>query len=427
MKHISIIASLLILAISGCTERTNADEEKDDINWTDLTITENDAVIDWTSLANTYIKSYEDTGLPVIYIDTPDGSDIDSSDEKIPTEGCSIKIVGADGVTQLEYICRTKARGNQSLTFPKKSYNIKFENKQSVLGMPKGKRWCLLANWGDKTALRNEVAFQLARMTDMAWTPRSEYAELVLNGVHLGLYQVVEAIRRNGSRVNISDDGVILELDSYYDEDYKFYSPKRSLPYNFKDPDDPTDEMFQEIQDYVAEFEECLYDVDRLTSGGYKDYIDVDSFIDYILVNEVCGNAEIKYPKSVFMYKDRDSLMYAGPVWDFDYGTFSSTYSNTLLAMKTTYFSFLMNDDGYRSRLKERWNTLKMEFEKVLPMLDEKADEIHPSQVINAEMWPIEQWDVNGEEQMTYVEAVETLKLNLIRKIVWLDLYIKLM
>lgn len=426
MKRLIVGTVALLVSVSACTERQGTEEKEPDINWNNLTITEADAAVNWGT-DETQAVTYKETGLPVIYIDTPDGSELDASEEKTPTEGCSIKVEGTDGTVILESVCRTKVRGNSSRTYPKKGYNLKFEKKTSMLGMPKSKKWCLLANWADKSFLRNRTAFLLSERTDLKWTPRSEYAELVLNGTHLGTYQVTESVGIGADKVNLSDDGALLELDTYFDADYKFYSEKKHMPYTFKDPDNPTEAMFQQIQDYVNEFESSLYDVEKLKGGDYNRYIDVDSFIDFILVNEVCGNGELKFPKSFYLSKDKDAPMYAGPVWDFDYETFLSAYSNSIVVLKTTYFAFLLNDPEYVRKLKERWNTLKLEFEKVLPEIDAEAKVLEKSQSINLPMWPAETGSINGEYGMTYRQTVETLKLNLIRKILWMDKYIKLM
>lgn len=426
MRKVFVAVVLLLASLSACTEKQGTEEKDPEIEWNNLTISEADASIAWDT-DNKTAASYKETGLPVIYINTPDGSDIDASEEKLPTEGCSIKVEDRDGNVLMESVCRTKVRGNSSSKFPKKGYNLKFEKKTSMLDMPKSKKWCLLANWADKSFLRNRTAFLLSEKTCLKWTPRSEYAELVLNGTHLGTYQVTESVGIGKDKVDLSDDGALLEMDTYFDEEYKFYSEKKKMPYNFKDPDNPTEVMFRQIQDFVNEFESSLYDVQKLKSGDYNKYIDVDSFIDFILVNEVCGNGELKFPKSFYVSKDKDMPMYAGPVWDFDYETFLGAYSNSIITLRTTYFAFLLNDTGYVTRLKERWNTLKLEFEKVLPEIDAEAKLLESSQSINLPMWPAEKGAINGEYGLTYRQTVETLKLNLIRKILWMDKYIKLM
>ena len=123
--------------------------------------------------------------LPVVYINTPDSSPITS--KEVWTENSSITIINSDGsIGYSDNQLQIRGRGNSTWGYPKKPYALKLSSKTSVLGMPKHKRWVLLANWLDRTLMRNDVAFQISRQTGLAWTPRGQFVELVLNGKHLG-------------------------------------------------------------------------------------------------------------------------------------------------------------------------------------------------------------------------------------------------
>ena len=122
-----------------------------------------------------------DTGLPVVYIDTPEAQPITS--KEIWMEGVNLLIFNADGSLDYEGSTQMKGRGNSTWTqFPKKPYALKLDKKAKILGMPSHKRWCLLANWMDRTLIRNAVAFEISRRTELAWTPNGFFVELVLNG-----------------------------------------------------------------------------------------------------------------------------------------------------------------------------------------------------------------------------------------------------
>ena len=139
--------------------------------------------------------------------------------------------------------------------------------------MPKHKRWVLLANYLDRTLLRNHVAFHIAMLTDLEWTPRGQHVELILNGEYRGNYYLCEQIKVDENRVNIHEmessdiegealtGGYLMELDNHYDEVNKFKSQIRELPYMFKEPDEDvlTAEQFAYMQDYVNDFENALY------------------------------------------------------------------------------------------------------------------------------------------------------------------------
>ena len=207
------------------------------------------------------------SGLPVVFVNTPNSVAITSKEEW--TSGTTIKIVNPNGSVAYEGTSGFRGRGNSTWNYPKKPYAIKLDKKASILGMPKHKRWVLLANWMDRTLMRNRVAFKLGECTQMAYTPRGEYVELVLNGKHLGNYFLCEQIKVDENRVNIAEidaesedvtGGYLLELDMYFDEAFKFKSSVKNLPYMFKDPDeDISDAMFNYLQRYINTMEDLLY------------------------------------------------------------------------------------------------------------------------------------------------------------------------
>ena len=108
----------------------------------------------------------------------------------------TISISGLDEYSDLrETPISIRGRGNTTWTWPKKPYTFKFESRTEVLGMPKHKRWILLANFMDRTLMRNALAFHLSELTSLSWTPKNRYCELILNGKHMGNYLLTEQIR----------------------------------------------------------------------------------------------------------------------------------------------------------------------------------------------------------------------------------------
>ena len=378
-----------------------------------------------------YVVNLTTTGLPIVVINTPDEATIPpkTADWLPDTE---FKIINNDGSIDYESLINIRGRGNSTWTYPKKPYAIKLEKKASILGMPKHKRWVLLANWMDRTMLRNRVAFRISEMTDLAWTPRGEFVEVILNGEHKGCYYLCEQIKIDENRVNIAEledtdnegdtvtGGYLMELDKYYDELFKFKSSIMQLPYMFKDPDEITDMQYQYMQNFINTLEEALYDDERFANREYAKYLDIDSFIDWWFVYELTGNYEPNAPKSVYMYKDRLRPLMAGPVWDFDWGTFMTWKTKYYSVNKAIYFERLFQDPTFKTRIKERWNLLKPNFETVGAYIDEEASKLIISDSINSPMWPITQ-NINGDETMSFLESVSLMKDNYNAKLNWLD------
>lgn len=234
-----------------------------------------------------------------------------------------------NGVASLaEMNCGFRLRGNSTSNFPKKPLAIKLASKTEVLGMKKHKRWCLLANWIDRSLMRNGVAFDIADKVRAAfsgtdapglpWQPHGKSVELVLNGVHVGNYFLCEQIKIDKNRLAIQDGfedvvkdggtattancGYLLEFDDNYDEYNKFRTSYCNLPCQSKDViTDNT--IWNYVKNWVQDIETKLHDGNY--TGAYEK-LDINSVADYWIVQELTMNNEYRHPKSVYMYKGRN-------------------------------------------------------------------------------------------------------------------------
>ena len=372
-----------------------------------------------------YKVTVRNTGLPVVEIKTV--SEVKSKD--VWQEGATMTIRLADGTIDFEGPMSIRGRGNSTWNYPKKPYALKLEKKSEILKMPKHKRWILLANWKDRTLLRNDAAFWLSKQTDMAYTVRGEFVELVMNGKLMGNYYLCEQIKIDKNRLDIAEmepketdealisGGYLMELDTYYDEVNKFKSEKFNLPFQFKQPDEEelSSEAYYYMRNYISQLEEILADEKRLQNHEYEKYLDVDSSIDWFFVHELATNTEpySSYPwtgpHSCYMYKDRDGKLMSGPVWDFDYHGFCPQFANQWQCNKAIYYGALLKDEKYRKRMRERWDMLKVKFQELPKYIDQKVKEIGLSESVNIKMWPINNSE-NGDENMTYEQAIERMK-----------------
>lgn len=375
------------------------------------------------------------SGLPVLFIDTPSGKEIPSKYENwLP--GASIRLYDTDWTLDHSGTTEIRGRGNSTWSYPKKPYALKLPEKAEILGMPKHKRWVLLANWMDRTLLRNRIAFAVSMKTGLAWTPHGEYVELVLNGKHVGNYYLCEHIKIDKNRVNIdeledtdTDSGYMMELDTYYDEVNKFRSAYYNLPYMFKDPDEVNSEQFAFVQNYVKEMEYALRDNTKFAAREYTKYLDVDSFIDWWLIYEITGNEEPKHPKSSYMHKNTGGKFFMGPVWDFDWGTFMPHKKFVVLnrqdGMKPIYYDRLFQDPEFKKRVKERWNLLKGGFGEIPAFIESEGARIKNSELMNHTMWQIDPsytgGYINGDELMSFDDAVSRMKKAYEDKMNWMD------
>ena len=379
------------------------------------------------------------SGLPIVFIDTPNNANIESKTEWM--DEASISIIDTDGT---EDYCSNKlqirGRGNTTWQFPKKPYAIKLDSKAKILGMPQHKRWCLLANWMDRTLMRNDVSFQIARQTGLAWTPRGQFVEVIMNGSHIGNYYLCEQIKIDKNRVNITEmkatdiegdaitGGYLIELDTNFDEVNKFHSAIAQMPYQFQEPDEDVlqPEQLSWFESYVNEMESKLYAKNWLDNREYADYMDLNSFVDWWLVHELADNSDPSHPKSSFMYKDRNGKLTAGPVWDFDWGTFKPDRGESYSIKDFIYYERLFEDPVFVSIVKERWAMHKSKFENIPEYIRTVAAKIKKSNETDKTIWPMDSTE-NGDEDMTFDKAVERMITAYKTKLQWLDAEIESM
>lgn len=449
-----------------------------------------------------YTVTVTNSGLPVVVLTQSGtgtvmwdeaGIKVCAKDAEWPTTD-RFSVYNADGTPNVEdVLCGIRLRGNSTQKFPKKPFAIKLESKKSVLGMPAHKRWVLLANWMDRTMLRNAVALDIAHRVDsayvntkgdytggIAWSPRGTSVEVVMDGRHVGNYYLCEQIKIDGDRVNINDCiedviddgnanptmancGYLLEFDDNYDEVDKFRTG-RGLPCMFKDEVTKfSAEIFNQVKSRVEAVETNLEAGNFETA--YSD-LDINSVIDYFFIQELTFNDEYKHPKSVYMLIDGVGKLTAGPVWDFDWQTFvnydkvqamNNKYGSTYTCRKNNewlygasklaeeswlpwedpdyvndqpymWYPLLFKDPNFCAKVQERWTVIYPQLLGVVAEVDRLSERNRLSEQFNSVMWPLDSkvkvdfgCAYNGDENMTFDQAVATLKQSYLDRLSWMD------
>ncbi len=269
--------------------------------------------------------------LPVIYIQTTDNAPIDSKETYV-SGTLSIDPLNTGMPALNEVAAQFKGRGNWTWSgFDKKPYKIKFDTKQSVLGMPKNKYWCLLAHADDYLGyLKNTVGFMLSEQIGLRWTPRFQPVELVLNGTYQGLYFLTEHVRIGSNRVNITEQadnatdsvsgGWLVEIDNYSSEgNITFHEGNgQYVMVSLKEPEVLSAQQRDYIEQQIYTLNDAIYGASATQLWGM---MDVEEAAKYYLVQEIMEDCE-SYHGSCYLYKDRDrngivDKWKFGPVWDF--------------------------------------------------------------------------------------------------------------
>lgn len=442
----------------------------------------------------TFTVVVTNSGLPVVVL-TQSGGGTESwaeaginvrSKDADWVETDKMAVYNADGSVDMEEaFCGIRLRGNSTQNFPKKPFAVKLASKAKVLGIPKHKRWVLLANWMDRTMLRNAVAFEVAHQTENAyadglgWNPHGYSVEVVMDGRHVGNYYLCEQIKIDGDRVDIkdciediisdgnanptmSDCGYLLEFDDNYDEVDKFRTA-RGLPCMFKDEVTKySADIFNQVKARIEAVES------NLEAGNYEaaySDLDINSIIDYFFIQELTFNDEYKHPKSVYMLIDGDDKLTAGPVWDFDWQTFINydkvqamnnkyggtydcrntnewLYGKSKLAEKPwwpgsdydyvndqpyMWYPLLFKDANFRAKVQERWAVIYPQLLNVVAKIDEFAALNKVSEQFNYAMWPLVGLKnsvgsaFNGDEDMSFDEAIATMKQAYTERLEWMN------
>lgn len=459
-----------------------------------------------------YTLIARNTGLPVVRITTVGFSREDIENDEThetwrPTKeekdySATIRVEKANGELDCLTNTQIKGRGNASWRYDKRPYALKLKGgDKAILGMREHKRWILLANWKDRTLLRNDATFWLSQqITDeikgpgelknpsFPYTVHGQFVELEFNGDYRGNYYLCEQIKIGENRLPINEfnasdvtGGYLLEIDNNYDETYKFLSgfyksgyKTLGLKYMFKEPDENLpDEAMTYVQNYIQTMEGLIKKIPNNISSyrnntdanyGYRAYLDMDSAIWFMFINEVTGNGDFfntdgsvtdKWygPHSTYLYKDRDvqnadgtkttSKLFMGPVWDFDYKTFISVLKTTGWNGRITtedrshkwvganqqnyYYYYLCKDPVFRARMLELWGQFR---EIVTPAtfnsyIDAMANSIRLSEEFNTEKWgnnnTQQDQAQNGDNTLSYQAAVNLMKQAFQEKLEWMD------
>ena len=378
------------------------------------------------------LKSHK---LTIIEINTVNNETITSKDYYLKA---SIKIYDYlnNKFVELKDSTEIKGRGNSTWELPKKPYRLKTFKSVSIGGMPSSKHWALLANFEDKSASRTKLASDLANYLGVSYAPRSIPVELVLNGEHLGAYELIEVIKIDPKRIDITtintknditSGGAIFELNLRQDEAYNF-NTNVGVPISIKEPDDlnaKTQDIITKHYNYLVDIlntaEAALYGSNFAdTSIGYAKYFNVNAAISWYLTEEILKNEDIgEY--SVFKYidtKNKNKITY-GPIWDFDLSAGVRAGPTGFKAkIENTWMRRFFEDSNFEQLVKNKWNSTRAALlTNMISSINQNARKLKTSQAVNASIW---EGSLRPNDK-SFVDDVYYLKAWLYERVQWLD------
>lgn len=344
--------------------------------------------------------------IPHIYIDIENGEWVV---EKKTYLNADITIKGYGQYEDYEGTTKIRGRGNSTWEyFPKKPFRIKLNEATSLMGLPAYKNWILLAEYIDGSMLYNSVPFKAGQLLDIPYTNTMIPVDLTMNGEYQGMYVFSEHKEVGPGRIDIGDEGVLLELDTYFDEDYKFISDKYELPVMIQHPeleDFPGEEAQQKLAEIQSDFEEmeALVFDESFPNNNYLNYFDDLSFVNYMLVYELTMNPEINYPKSTYINKLVNGKYRMGIIWDFDWGYgygiterhYDISTANQHIfwgegdeGLGTVFFQRFYKDPHIVNLLAERWNWFKAnKYEELIDYVKYYGGQVKQAYKPDHELW----------------------------------------
>lgn len=423
---------------------------------------------------------FTSSNLPIVIINTHGQAIVDepkiTADMKVIFNGEGKRNAVTDSVTVYNGKIGIEIRGSSSQMFPKKQYGLETRDLSgaeldiSFFGMPLESDWILSAPYNDKSLMRDAMTYAFSNSIGR-YASRTRYCELVLNGEYMGVYILMEKLKRDKGRVNISkidtsvhsgdglSGGYIIKIDklsgSSNDGWFSNYLPRPGSPfkinylYEYPKPEEISAEERAYIISFIHTFETVFASTGYAdTVNGYTKYLDLPSMVDFFLLNEMGKNVD-GFRLSSFMYKDKDSKnpkMFFGPVWDFNHAYGNSDYydASNISGWQLTWFNtntgfqngdtwqppfwwFKAMDDSAFNRLAgNRWRSLRMKqlsVPKVHAFIDSVSLLVNEAQQRNFIRWPILNTYVwpNAYIGGTYANEITYLKNWIQQRLTWMD------
>ena len=374
-------------------------------------------------------KEYPYAGVPRIVIETENRVAIKDRETEIPAK---LQIWGEKQPESEILDLTIRGRGNSSWGMPKKSYKIEFDKKQSMLGMPKDKDWALIANYADKTLMRNYITYRLSAALGAYYAPRCEFAELYLNGEYLGVYLLTETIKISENRVNIpkNDNSYIVEFDGKYraDEQVVFSdvltANNKGKAYRVHNPKNATETTLEILQKHIEEFEKYLKTIESGVDNKIEVWIDVEESLKHYWIQEFTKNPDANFYTSVYFTWTKGEKIKMGPVWDFDlaFGNYDhgDIYIPENWRIRNYWYMYLFRDSSYKEYVKEMWCLNCDMFGSVIDFIETTYEQINKAALNNFKRWNILRKQ-KYKSFDTYEDAIADLKNWISQRIQWID------
>lgn len=372
---------------------------------------------------------YPYANLPRFVIETDDFEQIRDTDMDIPAK---LQIWGEKEPMSQIFDLTVKGHGNSSFhSVPQFSINLEFNNKISILGMPKNKNWVLISNFVDKTAVKNAIIFNLAQRLNDEYSIKSKFVELFLNREYMGVYLISESIKVASKRINIpeNDSSFLFEKTSLYRLNDPSIQSKKGYIFRIRSPKNPSQHSKDILKEHLDLWENVLFS-SKFSSTDADSFLDVNDFIRYFWIQEFSKNHDGRFNRSILFTWEKGKLIKMGPLWDFD-ESFGNNGAKPHRQEPTGWFAknsgwfrpFFDNPQLWNQTV-NYWIDHKNEFQATLDSIDAFAIPIKPALQNHFKRWDIlsnENFWAYQEGYSNYDESLDSLKSWIQQRIQWID------
>ena len=371
---------------------------------------------------------YPYAGLPRLVIETENFAGIRDRETEIPSH---LQIYGEKSPDSEVLELTVRGRGNSSFKMPKYGMKLEFADKVSLFGMPKNRDWALIANYGDKTHLRNYMMTRLSEWLGAKYTPRMQFVEVFLNRKYMGLYLLAETVKVGKNRVNIAENDTTFLIEK---EDIKKYDPPYVLTdadnyYHIKSPKNPSTETEKLLLDHLNSFEFFMMEQYLHKGSEIMDWIDIDDYVLFYWVQEYSKNEDGNYARSVYMTWKKGEPIHFGPLWDFDlaFGNASREQNKNpedwyINKYRLNYY--IAHNSIVEEAIRDYWNNHRETFKALIDSIPVYRSIIEKAIENEYRRWPIirntENWALKDPYD-SYDEAVEVMTDWMKKRYRWID------
>lgn len=369
------------------------------------------------------------TNLPTLYIEL-DGKMKVGEIHRNTYTGATLTLVDGDTGIYSQRM-QIKGRGNYSWSFPQKPYNLKLDEDTNLLGMGAAKMWVLITTHSDKTLMRNFNILSLAYNIGMEYAVETRYVDVFVNGEYNGLYVLSEKIELDSERIQAE---ALMEIEMQYrhsDCSRCIICPS-GCHITYKQPE-TSHLTAEENAALLKKYTQLFIEADVALTKGieyYSQFIDVDSFVDWYIVNELVKNYDSNFTTSCYCYV-KDGKIHMGPCWDYDtcmgnQNAATCMYPEGYHVATGTWYSILTNDEGFKNALHKRWTELveKGYLAAFRESFVNTPEIIKDSEKADHDKWKqaLKSTDLRGGlSKFTYEEEVDYLINWLDTRVNWLD------